>query len=116
MSKTKSELVEDLVQKRKMTWQHAESVVEAIFSGIEQCLGRGERLEIRGFGTFEVRSYKAYTGRNPKTGDVIYVGPKRLPHFKVSANMVARINNGHSRPSLVLTSSDSVVQLGRARQ
>jgi integration host factor subunit beta len=101
MSKTKSELVDDLVQKRKMTVQNAESVVEAIFAGIEQSLGRGEGVEIRGLGTFRVRSYKAYTGRNPKTGNVVYIGPKRLPHFKASKNLAARVNNSRAKNPLV---------------
>ena len=84
-------MIERLAQKKKMARHHAELVVEAIFTCVEQSLGRGERIEIRGFGTFQVRSYKGYEGRNPKTGDVVQVAPKRLPFFKVSKNLAAQI-------------------------
>jgi hypothetical protein len=57
-------------------------------------LRRGEHIEIRGFGTFQVRSYKGYTGRNPSTGEIVEVAPKRLPFFKASKNLVASINGG----------------------
>jgi integration host factor subunit beta len=93
-SVTKAELVEHLAEKRKMARRHAEIVVDAIFACMEQSLRRGERIEIRGFGTFQVRSYKGYEGRNPKTGNVVHVAPKRLPFFKVSKNLVAMIDAG----------------------
>jgi integration host factor subunit beta len=70
---TKSDLIQHLAEKKKMTWQHAEVLVEAVFACMEQSLRRGERIEIRGFGTFQVRSYRGYKGRNPKTGDVVDV-------------------------------------------
>src|ERR1017187_10200743 len=90
-SMTKAELVEGLAEKKRMARQHAELVVDAVFVCMEQSLLRGERIEIRGFGTFQVRSYKGYEGRNPKTGDVVHVAPKRLPFFKVSKNLAAQI-------------------------
>jgi integration host factor subunit beta len=64
---------------------------------MEQSLHRGERIEIRGFGTFQVRSYKGFEGRNPRTGDVVQVAPKRLPFFKVSKNLAASIDAGRER-------------------
>jgi integration host factor subunit beta len=91
---TKAELVEDLAEKTKMSVQRAEFVVNAVFACLEQSLRRGERIEIRGFGTFHVRSYKGYEGRNPKTGEIISVAPKLLPFFKVGKNLVARVNAG----------------------
>jgi integration host factor subunit beta len=98
-SMTKAELVEHLAQKTKMSVQRTEFVVDAIFACMEQSLRRGERVEIRGFGTFQVRSYKGYTGRNPSTGDRVEVAPKRLPFFKVSKNLAAKIAVSHRTES-----------------
>ena len=92
-SMTKADLVERLAEKKKMARHHAELVVDAILATMEQSLRRGERIEIRGFGTFQVRSYKGYKGRNPKTGEVVKVGPKRLPFFKVSKSLAASIDD-----------------------
>ena len=88
---TKAELIERLSEKTKMSVQRAELVVNAVFACLEQSLRRGERIEIRGFGTFQVRSYKGYEGRNPKTGEAIQVAPKRLPFFKVSKNLATQV-------------------------
>jgi integration host factor subunit beta len=59
---------------------------------MEQSIRRSEKIEIRGFGTFQVRSYRAYRGRNPRTGRIVEVKPKRLPHFKASTALAARID------------------------
>jgi integration host factor subunit beta len=59
---------------------------------MEESLKRGERIEIRGFGSFEIRHYKAYEGRNPRTGDPVGVQPKRLPFFKVGKELKERVN------------------------
>ena len=91
---TKAYLIERLAVKKMMARHHAELVVEAVFACMEQSLRRGERIEIRGFGMFQVRSYKGYEGRNPQTGEAIHVAPKRLPFFKVSKNLAARIDGG----------------------
>jgi integration host factor subunit beta len=88
---TKADLIERLAEKKKMARHHAELVVDAILATMEQSLRRGERIEIRGFGTFQIRSYKGYEGRNPKTGEAIQVAPKRLPFFKASKNLAAKI-------------------------
>ena len=95
---TKSELVELLAQKAKMSVQRAEFVVNAIFECMEQSMLRGERIEIRGFGTFQIRDYKGYEGRNPRTGQAIEVPPKRLPFFKVSKNLAAGMNGVREEP------------------
>jgi integration host factor subunit beta len=96
-SVTKSDLVERLAEKTKMSVQRAEFVVNAVFACMEHSFRRGERVEIRGFGTFQVRSYKGYEGRNPKTGEAIQVGPKRLPFFKVSKNLAAQVSGGREK-------------------
>jgi integration host factor subunit beta len=96
-SMTKAELVEFLAQKTKMSVQRAEFVVNAVFSCMEQSMRSGERIEIRGFGTFQIRDYKGYKGRNPRTGEAIQVPPKRFPFFKVSKNLAARIDVGREK-------------------
>ena len=96
---TKAELAERLAEKKRMARQHAELVVNAIFACLEQSLRCGERIEIRGFGTFQVRNYKGYEGQNPKTGEAIQVPPKRLPFFKVSKDLAAKIAVSHRTES-----------------
>ena len=98
-SMTTADLVERLAEKTQMSVQRAEFVVNAVFGCMEQSFRRGERIEIRGFGTFQVRSYKGYAGRNPKTGNVVQVAPKRLPFFKVGKNLAAKIAVSHRTES-----------------
>ena len=80
----KSELVELIAEKGKVTKKQSEDVVNLIFDSMTEALAKGERIEIRGFGSFVSRSYGAYTGRNPRTSESIQVKPKRLPFFKGS--------------------------------
>jgi integration host factor subunit beta len=89
---TKSDLIERLCQDQKLPKGKAELLVNTIFDCLEQALGRGERIEIRGFGSFEIRRYKAYQGRNPKTGVPVSVQEKRLPFFKVGKELKERVN------------------------
>ncbi len=70
----------------------AELLINAIFDCMEASLRRGERIEIRGFGSFEIRNYRAYEGRNPRTGSSVSVKPKRLPFFKVGKELKERVN------------------------
>ncbi len=88
----KSDLVDFLCQKDKLHKGRAELLIDTIFSAMEESLKRGERIEIRGFGSFEIRSYKAYQGRNPRTGNTVQVKPKRLPFFKVGKELKERVN------------------------
>ena len=89
---TKSDLIEHLSEKLKLPKGKAEQLVNIVFDSMEQALRRGERIEIRGFGSFEIRYYKAYEGRNPRTGDPVGVQPKRLPFFKVGKELKERVN------------------------
>lgn len=89
----KSELVEKLANQRDLTYKKAEEIVNVIFDSMSDTLAHGDRIEIRGFGSFMIKEYKAYTGRNPKTGEVIKVNPKRLPFFKVGKELRERVNN-----------------------
>jgi hypothetical protein len=61
-----------------------------------EALKRGEGIEIRGFGSFTIRQYKAYEGRNPRTGETVQVKPKRLAFFKVGKELRERVNDGRS--------------------
>jgi integration host factor subunit beta len=76
---TKSELIDAVAQRTNITKSRAEQVVNCIFESMTQTLGTGQGIEIRGFGSFTVREYRGYKGRNPRTGDEVHVEPKRLP-------------------------------------
>ena len=83
----KSELVEALASEKNLTYKKSEEIVNIIFDSMSETLTHGGRIEIRGFGSFIVKDYKAYMGRNPKTGEVINVNPKKLPFFKVGKDL-----------------------------
>jgi integration host factor subunit beta len=91
-SMTKSDLIEMVANKLHLPKGKAELIVNCIFDSMEESLKKGERIEIRGFGSFEIRHYKAYEGRNPRTGDPVGVQPKRLPFFKVGKELKERVN------------------------
>jgi integration host factor subunit beta len=89
----KSELVEELSQRKNLTYKKAEQIVNLIFDSMSQSLIDSDRIEIRGFGSFLVKDYKAYMGRNPKTGEVIQVKEKKLPFFKVGKELRERVDS-----------------------
>ena len=88
----KSDIIEALVKKNGLKDKEAFSIVNKVFDEFTKTLKDGGRIEIRGFGSFTVREYKSYTGRNPKTGAKTPVGPKKLPFFKVGKELKARVN------------------------
>ncbi len=90
----KSELVELVAQKVNLTKKRAEDVVNMIFDSMTQALQKGDRVEIRGLGSFVVKNYQSYTGRNPRTGESIQVKPKKLPFFKVGKELKKRVDQG----------------------
>jgi integration host factor subunit beta len=87
----KSELIEQLAIKKNISVKRAEEVVSLVFASMTEALTEGERIEIRGLGSFVVKDYGTYTGRNPKTGEPIMVEPKKLPFFKVGKELKERI-------------------------
>ena len=89
----KSEMIETLATQKGISIKKAEEIVNTIFDAMTDALLAGERIEIRGFGSFVVNDYKAYTGRNPKTGESIAVKPKKLPFFKVGKELKSRITD-----------------------
>ena len=88
----KSELIEIIAEKSKIPKKRAEEAVNLVFDSMSQALIRGDRIEIRGFGSFVNREYEAYTGRNPRTGESIQVSPKKLPFFKVGKELKERVD------------------------
>lgn len=91
---TKSELVDLVARRQNLPRQTAERVVGVLFDTIRDALLRGDRVEIRGFGSFKARHYEGYTGRNPRNGVPILVEPKVLPVFKVGKDLRIRVNGG----------------------
>ena len=83
----KSDLMMALKDTVNLSRQEAEKIVNLFFDAIEDSLGSGNRVEIRGFGSFSVNGYKSYVGRNPKTGEKIRVPAKKLPFFKVGKEL-----------------------------
>jgi len=88
---TKSQLIETIAARGALTRKKAEQLVNTIFDSMEDALVRGDRIEIRGFGSFKTKHYPAYTGRNPKTGAPIPVDAKVLPVFKVGRQLRERV-------------------------
>ena len=88
----KSQLIEALAKKENLALKKAEEVVNTVFGDVENALTKGERVEIRGLGSFKVKHYDGYQGRNPKTGEVINVAPKKLPFFKVGKELKERVD------------------------
>ena len=88
----KSELVDVLAQRANLTQKKAEAVVNVIFDSMTEALRQGDRIEIRGFGSFVNKEYNAYTGRNPRTGESIEVAAKRLPFFKVGKELKEKVD------------------------
>ena len=97
----KSELIEKLALKGGINTMQAEEVVNLIYKKMRDTMVNGGRIEIRGFGSFVVKEYDAYQGRNPKTGEKISVPSKKLPFFKVGKELKERIDaeepNGNSQ-------------------
>jgi integration host factor subunit beta len=89
----KSDLIAALAAKEKLTEKQATDIINQILGGFKDSLQKGDRIEIRGFGSFSVREYKAYAGRNPRTGKNVDVRPKKLPFFKVGKEMKALVIN-----------------------
>ncbi|NCO61431.1 MAG: integration host factor subunit beta [Deltaproteobacteria bacterium CG_4_8_14_3_um_filter_51_11] len=88
----KSQLIEALAKAENLPVKKAEEVVNTFFGDMEEALVKGERVEIRGLGSFKVKNYDGYTGRNPKTGEMINVAPKKLPFFKVGKELKERVD------------------------
>jgi integration host factor subunit beta len=93
---TKAELVEDVARAAELTKKDAERLVEIVFESIIETLNQGEKIELRGFGSFRVRERGARRGRNPKTGDPVSIPAKRVPYFKPGKELKELINDENS--------------------
>src|SRR6476660_3701200 len=91
-SMTKAELVEEVSRVSDLTKKHSEVIVETVFQSIIDALHRGEKIELRGFGSFRLRQREPRKGRNPKTGDKVDVPPKKVPYFKPGKELKDLIN------------------------
>ena len=90
---TKSDLIRALSNKGNRTEKDATTIINLIFDGFANTLKNDGRIEIRGFGSFSVRKYEAYTGRNPKTGKNTDVTPKRLPFFTGGEELKKKVDS-----------------------
>ncbi len=96
---TKSELIDAVTERANIPRKRAEEVVNLIFESMKEALMAGDRIEIRGFGSFKTKHYEPYMGRNPKTGKLIQVKEKVLPVFKVGKELKNRVNQGPGDPT-----------------
>ena len=98
-SMTKAELVEEVSRVSDLTKKHSEVIVDTVFKSIIDALHRGEKIELRGFGSFRLRQREPRKGRNPKTGDKVDVPPKKVPYFKPGKELKELINREAEAPS-----------------
>jgi len=89
----KSDLAKIIAEKGQLSTRNAETFVNLIFDAMTSALMKEERIEIRGFGSFTIRHYAGYEGRNPRTGAKLAIPVKRLPFFKAGRDITDRINN-----------------------
>src|SRR6185369_7101661 len=96
---TKADLIEEVSRLADLTRKDSEIIVETIFESIVTSLRAGDKIEIRGFGSFRTRQRKPRVGRNPKTGDRVDVPAKKIPFFKPSKELKDVVNNGEAAPA-----------------
>jgi len=93
---TKADLIDEVSRLAELTRKDSEVIVETIFDSIVRSLRVGDKIEIRGFGSFRTRQRKPRVGRNPKTGDRVEVPAKKIPFFKPSKELKDLVNSGIS--------------------
>ena len=96
---TKADLIEEVSRVVELTRKESEVIVEAIFDSVVRSLKKGDKIEIRGFGSFRTRERQARIGRNPKTGDRVEVPAKRIPYFKPSKELKDLVNGEVASPT-----------------
>jgi integration host factor beta subunit len=90
---TKAELAEQVSEKISLTKKETEQIVSIIFGSITDALSKGDKVELRGFGSFRIRHRGSREGRNPKTGMKVKIPPKKVPFFKAGKELKEMINN-----------------------
>ena len=88
----KSELIEELSERTGHSAKLTDQTVRIFFDRIKNALSAGDKVEIRGFGSFTLKKYRGYFGRNPKTGETVDVKPKQLPVFRTGKDLRSRVN------------------------
>jgi integration host factor subunit beta len=89
---TRADLVDELARTANLTKQDSEAVVDTVFAAVTEALARGDKVEIRGFGSFKIRQRRSRVGRNPKTGASVNVPGKKVPFFKVGKGLRELVN------------------------
>jgi integration host factor subunit beta len=90
---TKAELVDQVADRVDLTKKQTEVIVNILFNSITEALSQGDKVELRGFGSFRIRSRNPREGRNPKTGDAVHIPAKRVPFFKAGKELREMVDN-----------------------
>jgi integration host factor subunit beta len=90
---TKAELVEMVAEEINLTKKQTEMIVNILFNSITEALSRGDKVELRGFGSFRIRNRNPREGRNPKTGDTVHIPAKKVPFFKAGKELRAMVDH-----------------------
>jgi integration host factor subunit beta len=98
---TKADLIEEVSRLAELTRKDSEVIVETIFDSVVRALRTGDKIEIRGFGSFRTRQRKPRVGRNPKTGERVEVPPKKIPFFKPSKELKDMVNHDSEKPQAI---------------
>lgn len=93
----KSQMINTLIEKTDCPIKTADKVVRIFFDSIKEALSEGDKVEIRGFGSFTVKHYEAYVGRNPRTGGSVRVPPKKLPVFRTGKDLRHRVDQSREQ-------------------
>jgi integration host factor subunit beta len=109
---TKADLIEEVSRLAELTRKDSEVIVETIFDSVVRALRTGDKIEIRGFGSFRTRQRKPRVGRNPKTGDRVEVPPKKIPFFKPSKELKDMVNREGEKPAAAAAEVGSVESPG----
>lgn len=103
---TKAELVDEVANIVQLTKKQAETIVNIVFDSIVESLRAGEKIELRGFGSFRLRNRKSRTGRNPKTGEKVDVPSKKIPYFKPGKELKELINKRPTEEPAAVASTE----------
>jgi integration host factor subunit beta len=107
---TKAELVDEVARVVQLTKKQAETIVNIVFDSIVDSLRSGQKIELRGFGSFRLRSRKSRTGRNPKTGEKVDVPSKKIPYFKPGKELKELINKALAEVAATTTESPAAAE------
>ena len=104
---TKADLIEEVLKVTELPRKESETIVETIFDSIIESLQSGDKIEIRGFGSFRTRQRRGRVGRNPKTGEKVEVPPKKIPFFKPSKELKDFVNSSEAAASAGATAGEA---------